>query len=84
MIYVDDLDDAAEKIELRAADTGANVLLASSEYEVVFERSTVADGVVYAAPSQTAVDLLTAPGRGPSEAGALLDWMESNEPAWRR
>lgn len=60
------------------------MLLTSTKYDVVFERSTVDDGVVYAAPSQTAVDLLTAPGRGPSEAGAVLDWMESNESEWRR
>jgi hypothetical protein len=42
------------------------------------------DGVMYAAPSQVAVDLLTGPGRSPAEGQALLDWMESNEPAWRK
>jgi hypothetical protein len=36
------------------------------------------------APSQAAVDLLTAPGRGPEEGRALLDWMEKNESDWRR
>jgi hypothetical protein len=37
-----------------------------------------------AAVSQVAVDLLTGPGRNPSEATALLDWMTANESAWRR
>lgn len=32
---------------------------------------------------QVAVDLLTGPGRNPSEAVALLDWMAANERAWR-
>jgi hypothetical protein len=37
-----------------------------------------------AAPSQVVVDLLTEPGRSAAEASYLLDWMEANEPAWRR
>jgi len=28
-------------------------------------------------------DLLTGPGRNPSEAEALLEWMKKNEDAWR-
>jgi hypothetical protein len=39
---------------------------------VVFERTSTRDGLVYAAPSQLAADLLTSPGRGPAEAEALL------------
>lgn len=84
MIYVDDLDRAAEQLGLRAVDSGANVLLAATDYDVVFERCTQVDGVAVAAPSQVAVDLLTGPGRSVREAEALLDWMEANERAWRR
>ena len=84
MLYVRDIAAAAALLELRPTATGANVVLASGEYEVVFERAEVVDGLRLAAVSQVAVDLLTGPGRNPSEAGALLDWMESNEPAWRR
>jgi hypothetical protein len=83
-VYVDRLDQVAERLDLREVDTGANVLLATSDYDVVFERSQDIDGLRLAAPSQVAADLLTAPGRGPTEAQALLDWMEANEPAWRR
>jgi hypothetical protein len=84
MVYVDDLERAAELLNLRPVDTGANVLLATGEYGMVFERCDNVDGVTYAAPSQTAVDLLTGPGRSPAEARELLDWMEANESSWRR
>jgi hypothetical protein len=49
-----------------------------------FDRGIEADGLRYAAPSQVAVDLLTGPGRSPSEGEALLDWMGDNERQWRR
>lgn len=35
------------------------------------------------APSQLTVDLLTGPGREPSEGNELLSWMRGNEDAWR-
>jgi hypothetical protein len=84
MIYVDRLEEAAARLDLREVDSGANVLLAAGDYDVVFERTQDMGGVRTVAPSQIAVDLLTAPGRGPSEGQALLDWMKANEPAWRR
>ena len=84
MVYVDDVAAAAELLGLRAVDSGANVLLAAPASSVVFERGSDVDGVWYAAPSQVAVDLLTGPGRNPAEGQALLDWMESDESAWRK
>jgi hypothetical protein len=83
-LYVRDIADAAELLELRPTESGANVALASGDYDVVFERVQMIDGIRVAAVSQVAVDLLTGPGRNPSEATALLDWMAANEPAWRR
>jgi hypothetical protein len=84
MLYVRDIASAAELLELRPTESGANVALASGDYDVVFEREQVIDGVRIAAVSQVAVDLLTGPGRNPSEATALLDWMTAHESAWRR
>ncbi|MGH3941245.1 MAG: hypothetical protein ACRDTG_21940 [Pseudonocardiaceae bacterium] len=84
MLYVDDPAVVAERLELRIVDTGANVLLAVGDYDVVFDRTVEADELSFVAPSQTAVDLLTAPGRGPVEAQALLEWMQTNESDWRR
>lgn len=83
-LYVRDLKTAAETLELRQVDSGTNVALAAGKYDVVFERAELVDGVRMAAPSQVAVDLLTGPGRNPSEATALLDWMQRDERAWRR
>lgn len=84
MLYVDEPHRVANSLGLRETETGANVALAAAKYRVVFERSETVGGLVMAAPSQVAVDLLSGPGRNPSEAVALLDWMEANEPAWRR
>jgi hypothetical protein len=84
MIYTDAVPTLMEALSLREADTAANVLVASSPYDVAFLRTTEQDGLVTVAPSQAAVDLLTGPGRNPAEAEELLDWMEANEDAWRR
>lgn len=83
-IYVDDAQRAATELALRPVDSGANVLLATPECDVVFERTASADGLRFVAPAQAAVDLLTGPGRNPAEAHALLDWMENNERSWRQ
>ena len=83
-LYVRDLPAAAEALDLRPADTGANVALATGGYDVVYDRAETIDGLRVAALSQVAVDLLTGPGRNPSEATALLDWMEADESRWRR
>jgi hypothetical protein len=84
MLYVDDPDRARRALELRDTESGANVVLAAAKDSFVFDRSETVDGLRVAAASQVAVDLLSGPGRNPSEATALLDWMEANEPAWRR
>lgn len=83
-IYVDNIPQFAPAVGLRMVDSGANVLLASAKHDVVFDRTQQADGVTFAAPSQAAVDLLTGPGRNPTEAEMLMDWMEEHEPEWRR
>jgi hypothetical protein len=83
MIYADSGAELAEAVGLRIVDAGANVLIATGDYDVVFDRLVVADGVNLVAPSQAAIDLLTGPGRNPAEAEALLDWMETHESDWR-
>lgn len=84
MLYVRDIAVAAELLELRPTESGANVALAAGDYDVAFERAEAVAGLRFAALSQVAVDLLTGPGRNPSEATALLGWMASDESAWRR
>ena len=85
MVYVADVSEAAQAWDLRPADAGANVILAEPKYDVVFERSVRnTAGVAVAAPSQVVVDLMTGPGRNPSEAEELLEWMVRNEQSWRQ
>jgi hypothetical protein len=70
---------------LRPADKAANVILAEPKYDMVFSGTTINDqGNAIVAPAQAAVDLLTGPGRNPSEGEELISWMELNEPVWRR
>ena len=58
------------------------MLLAEPPFDAVFQRSWPNDaGVTIAAPTQVFVDLLTGPGRSPSEAEALLTWVQLNERA---
>lgn len=84
MLYVRDIAAAAKLLELRPTESGANVALAAGDYDIAFERDQTVNGLRFAALSQVVVDLLTGPGRNPSEATALLDWMASDESAWRR
>ena len=84
MVYVTNAETAARTWGLQPAEAGANVILAEPPYGVMLERaSTNEAGVQVAAPSQVVVDLLTGPGRSPSEAEKLLTWMEQNESRWR-
>ncbi len=83
MIYVADIATMTRHLDLRPVDRGANVLLAANKDEPAFLRTQLLNGLITAAPSQVAVDLLTGPGRSPSEGQALLDWMEGDEQRWR-
>jgi len=82
-LYVEDIARTAERLRLRPAESGANVLLVEPYDPFVFDRATVRDELRVVAPTQLAVDLLTGPGREPSEGNELLAWMKGNEDAWR-
>jgi hypothetical protein len=83
-VHAGDPAEVAEFVGLREVESGANVLVAASADGFPSERAARQSGLLVAAPSQVAADLLSLPGRGPAEAEALLDWMEENERAWRR
>lgn len=74
----------AEQLNLTSVQRSGNVLLAEPFSDVVYERSSSASGLEYAAFSQVLADLKTTPGRGVAEAEALADWMSANESEWRR
>lgn len=79
MVYVEDPERAGAALNLRAAETGANVMLLAPFDPVVFERTWKDGSTTFVAPSQAAVDLLTSPGRAPAEAEAILEWMASGQ-----
>ena len=82
-LYVSEVTRAAEELGLRETDAGANVMLLEPFDPVVFDRTIERDGLRCVAPSQLAVDLLTGPGREPSQGEGILTWMKDNEDAWR-
>jgi hypothetical protein len=84
MIYAERPEELASYAGLRRVDAGANVIIAPAAETAAFERTQLLDGTVIVSPSQAAVDLLTAPGRGPEEGRVLLDWMVRNESDWRQ
>lgn len=84
MIYAERPDQLAAVADLRRVDAGANVIIAPADQTAAFDRTQRLDGTVIVAPSQAAVDLLNAPGRGPEEGRVLLDWMVTNESDWRQ
>ena len=82
-VYVADLGDAMNRLGLRPADTGGNVLIGQPFDPVAFDRTEQDNGITYARVTQVAADLITGPGRGPAEAEGLIEWMEINEDTWR-
>lgn len=84
MIYAKDVEELAATLQITPVSTGANVLLAVTDHESIFENTKVRNGLTYVSTAQTALDLLTSPGRAPSEGEELLNWMESNQDEWRR
>lgn len=82
-LYVTDPIGVADALDLRETDAGANVILLEPYDPVVFDRTLQRDGLTTVAASQLAVDLLTGPGREPSQGEAILQWMKGNEHAWR-
>ncbi len=82
-IYVTDAIEAIERLDLQETDAGANAVLLEPLDPVVFDRTIERDGVRSVAPSHIAVDLLTGPGREPSQGERMLTWMETHEDVWR-
>jgi hypothetical protein len=84
MIYAKNPYELIDSLGLTRADNGPNVLIASTDYKIFFEQPTIIDGTKYVSPVLAALDLLTSPGRGPTEGEELLNWMEVNQSGWKR
>ena len=82
-IYVTDADEFIDHLDLRETEAGTNVVILEPFDPVVFDRVVDRDGLRCVTPSQLAADLLTGPGREPSQGEHLLKWMKKNEHVWR-
>jgi hypothetical protein len=82
-VYVEDAESAAEALGLRAADAGANVVLLQPGDDSLFDRAEDRDGLRTATLPLVVADLLSGPGRSPSEGESLMNWMAAHEEAWR-
>ncbi len=71
-----------ETLGLRTVETSANVLLGATGYDVVFKRAVEADGVRFAALSQTAVSGPThrpRPQSQRSRSGSPSGWKDPDD-----
>lgn len=86
-IYVTNARRAEQEWQLRPTEAAPNVLLIEpkSSNDIAFTNTAERpDGIVLASTSQVAADLLNGPGRSPSEAEELIEWMTRNENSWRK
>lgn len=83
VLYAMDPKRLAAELELLEVDSGADTILVRPDNPVVFDRASREGGLLWAAPSQVAIDCLAGSGRMPAEGEALVDWMRVNEKQWR-
>jgi hypothetical protein len=81
-VYSEEVPRLKRELRLRDSDRGANVLLLEPFDPVVVRGASEDEGHWYTAPSQTVVDLLTSPGRGPEEAAQLLEILGAQDEEW--
>lgn len=73
----------AEELGLMPLDEG-DIFIAATAFDSIFDRSKVINNISVASVSQIALDLLSGPGRNPSEGYELVAWMKKNQEDWRR
>lgn len=81
-VYVEDIANTLEQLNLFESETGTNVLLLEPFDPIAFEGKTSRDGLYCVAPSQLTVDLLTGYGREPAQGEQILEWMDLNQDEW--
>lgn len=81
-VFTPDAGEAQQRLGLRPADRGANVLLVEPFDGVVYRNAVSRDDLRCAAPSQTVADLLTGPGRSPEEGEQLITVLAESDPEW--
>lgn len=82
-IYTSDADALSSEVGLIREDEQPNVILFEDGMSWATIGSRSIDGISTAAPSQIAIDLLSGPGREPSDGESFMQWMEQNDERWR-
>ncbi len=83
LIYARDVDALASAVDARPLDV-VNLIVIEPPDNAPFLRTVQRDGLTFTALSQVAIDLLTGPGRNPSEGVYLMEWMADHADEWRR
>ncbi len=83
LIYARDPDALASAVDARPLDV-INLIVIEPPDDAPFLRTAQRDGLTFTALSQVAIDLLTGPGRNPSEGVYLMEWMADHADEWRR
>lgn len=83
VIYATEPRRLADELGLMPVELGADVILVRPDNEVVFQRAEADGNLLWAAPSQVAIDCLSGGGRMPGEGERVIEWMRENEEAWR-
>ena len=82
-VYVADLGEAMNRLGLRPADTGGNVLIGQPFDSVAFDRTEREDGHNLRPGDAGGGGPDDGTRAGPAEAEGLIEWMAVNEEAWR-
>lgn len=73
----------AEQLPVVEVEAGADTVFIRPDNRVAMSNAKLDRGLLYATPSQVAIDCLSGVGRMPAEGEAVIDWMAENEDQWR-
>lgn len=83
LIYARDANTLASAVGARPHDV-VNLVVIEPPDDAPFLRTVRRDGLTFTGLSQVTVDLLTGPGRNPSEGVYLMEWMANHTDEWRQ
>ncbi len=83
LIYARDATALASAVGARPLDV-VNLVVIEPPDDAPFLRTVRRDGLTFTGLSQVTIDLLTGPGRNPSEGVYLMEWMARHTEEWRR
>lgn len=83
VIYTMNPRALAARLPMVEVEAGADTVLIRPDNRVAMSRPDRVGELLFASPSQVAIDCLSGSGRMPAEGEAVLEWMATNEASWR-